>query len=186
MGRPRPQNNKMNRAAFLDRDGVVNRAIIREGRAVAPRSLEDFHFMPGIHVLTEKLRQAQYKIIVVTNQPDVFYGYVDRATVDEMHRIVRHELQIDDIRVCFHIDAHNCDCRKPKPGLLLSAAKDFDLDLRQSFIIGDTGRDMDAGKAVNCRTILLDGGYAQEHLENADDVIHSLYEVGDLILNVRT
>ena len=173
----------MNRAVFLDRDGVVNRPMIRNGRTFAPQALADFELMPGIHELTQALQQAQFKIVVVTNQPDVAAGKVDRSVVDEMHKIIRRELQVDDIRACFHVDADACDCRKPKPGLLLSAAKDFGVDLRHSFIIGDTWRDMAAGKAAQCRTILLDTGYADEHRENADAVAHSLPEAGELILN---
>ena len=172
----------MNRAVFLDRDGVINRPGIREGREVAPTRLEDFQFLPGIHDLVKVLRREGFRLIVVTNQPDVVYGRSGVETVEGMHRLVRSELEVDAIYVCFHVDADACDCRKPKPGLLLRAAKEFDIDLARSFIIGDTWRDMGAGRAAGCTTVLLTGNSNNAAAGQADCIVRSHREAGELIL----
>jgi D-glycero-D-manno-heptose 1,7-bisphosphate phosphatase len=160
---------------------VINQPDIREGRAVAPTRLEDFRFMPGIHDLVGRLRKESFKLLIVTNQPDVVYGRLEPGTVEKMHELVRKELQVDEIYVCFHVDADGCQCRKPRPGMLLTAAKDFNIDLSQSFIIGDTWRDIGAGKAAGCNTILLSSDCKQDHDGHADSIAHSLQAAGELI-----
>ena len=111
--------------------------------------------MPGIHDLVKVLRTEGFKLFVVTNQPDVANGRVKIETVEKMHQQVFEVLGVDKIYACFHVDSDGCKCRKPKPGMLLDAAADFGIDLEQSFIIGDTWRDMEAGKAAGCTTIFL-------------------------------
>ena len=173
----------MNRAVFLDRDGVINLPTYRDGRAFAPTRFTDFQFMPGIRELVEKVRNAGFRIVVVTNQPDVVNGKMSLETLQEMHDLIRNELRVDDVRVCLHVDGDDCGCRKPKDGMLRAAAGQFDVDLSHSFIIGDTWRDMGAGKAAGCTTILLDSGYAESHGDSADHVVRSLALAAELILN---
>ena len=170
---------------FLDRDGVINETDVREGRAVAPTRFEDFRFMPGIHELVKMLRAEEFKLIVVTNQPDAVHGGVERETIERMHQRVYEVLEVEKIYACFHVDSDGCECRKPKPGMLLEAAKDFHIELAQSFVIGDTWRDMEAGKAAGCTTILLSNGY-NGYKENCgdqiDSIVYSLREAGETIL----
>jgi D-glycero-D-manno-heptose 1,7-bisphosphate phosphatase len=180
----RDQDRGVNRAVFLDRDGVINRPDFKDGRVVAPIRLEDFHLMPGIHDLVDLLHRKNFKLVVVTNQPDVIQGRVKLETVEGMHELLQKELKVDRVYACFHVDADGCECRKPKPGMLLTAAKDFHIDLTRSFIIGDTWRDMGAGKAAGCATILLSTSYNRNDNggELADSIVESLHEAGDLIL----
>ena len=155
----------------------------REGRAFAPTNVQDFQFMPGIRELIERVRTAGFRVVVVTNQPDVAKGNMTLEALEEMHRILKRELPVDDVRMCMHVDLDSCECRKPKAGMLLEAAGTFDLDLQRSFIIGDTWRDMGAGKTASCTTILLDSGYGENHAEAADYVVQSLDQAARIILN---
>lgn len=173
----------MNRAVFLDRDGVINLPIYRDGRAFAPTRVADFQFMPGIQGLVEMVRNAGFRIVVVTNQPDVVNGKMSLATLQEMHQLLQRELRVDEVRACLHVDGDECECRKPKAGMLRAAAAQFNLDLPHSFIIGDTWRDMSAGKTAGCTTILLDSGYADKHGDSADHIVQSFDQAVEIILN---
>ncbi|MBI4356155.1 MAG: HAD family hydrolase [Candidatus Omnitrophica bacterium] len=173
----------MNRAVFLDRDGVINRAIMREGRPYPPASLEEFELLPGVGEAIAALRAAGYRVIVVTNQPDVAAGLRTREAVEAIHRHLRGTLAIDDLRVCYHVDADECACRKPKAGLLLEAARQWSLDLRQSVMVGDRWRDIAAGQAAGCRTILIAAAYRERQAESPDAVVNSLAEAAQLILS---
>ena len=149
----------MRRAAFLDRDGVLNRAIVRGGRPYAPRLLEDFVILPEASDAVGRLKSAGYLIIVATNQKDVGEGLVSRELVDAMHAKLSAAMPIDDIRVCTCID--ECPCYKPNPGMLLDAARDWNIDLSASVMIGDRWRDVGAGRNAGCLTIFIDRGYAE-------------------------
>jgi D-glycero-D-manno-heptose 1,7-bisphosphate phosphatase len=147
------------RAVFLDRDGVLVRADIRGGRACGPITMEDFALLPGILQPLEMLRSAGYLLIVATNQPSISRGELRWSTLERMHRMLKDAVPLDDIFVCPHSDEDGCACRKPKPGLLLNAARTHSIDLGQSFFIGDTGRDLEAGRLAGVETILLDREY---------------------------
>ncbi len=149
------------RAVFLDRDGVINRPIVRNRRPYPPRSLEEFVLLPGVPSSVSDLKKAGFLVIVVTNQPDVARGTQSRETVDLMHDRLRAELPLDEILVCWHDDLADCECRKPKPGLMLSAGHKFGIDMARSFMIGDRWRDVDAGSAAGCRSLLIDYGYSE-------------------------
>lgn len=115
-------SGKLGRAVFLDRDGVINRAIVRDGRPFSPIALEEFEFLPDVKPAIDRLKSAGYRLVVVTNQPDVATGAQRRAVVETMHDRIRRDLGIEDIKVCYHIDKDSCHCRKPRPGMLLEAA----------------------------------------------------------------
>ena len=132
------------RAAFLDRDGVLVVPTFRDGRRFAPTSLEEFAIYPGAAQSVMRLKQAGFKIVVVTNQPDVGAGLVERSVVEEMHARLKREMPLDDIKVCFHTTEQNCHCRKPKPGMLQAAAAELDLDLAESVMVGDRVSDIEA------------------------------------------
>ena len=162
----------MNRAVFLDRDGVINHNDVRDGRPVGPESLAQFVIIPGVREAIEAFHAAGFLVIVATNQPDVA-----RELVEAMHAQLRNNLKIDDIKVCVHAEADNCACRKPKPGMLLEAAREREISLPQSWMIGDRWRDVEAGKAAGCRTVFVDHGYVNEQSPREPDVIvHSLIE----------
>jgi D-glycero-D-manno-heptose 1,7-bisphosphate phosphatase len=143
------------RAVFLDRDGVLNANIERDGRPVAPWRLEDYEILSGVGEAVGELKRAGYITVVVTNQPDIATGRCSRATLDAMHEMLRRHVEIDDIRVCPHVDTDACACRKPKPGMLLDAAADHGIALDQSWLVGDRWRDVAAGHAAGCRSILV-------------------------------
>jgi D-glycero-D-manno-heptose 1,7-bisphosphate phosphatase len=172
----------VNKAVFIDRDGVLNRAVIRDGKPYAPEGLDDLELLPGVPEALDALRGAGFRLIVATNQPDVGAGRQTRATVEAIHDFMRATLPLDDIRVCYHTDADGCGCRKPKPGMLLDAALEWQVDLAASVMVGDRWRDIDAGKAAGCRTILVDSGYDERAAEGFDAAVSSLFDASRLIL----
>ena len=146
-------------AVFLDRDGVLNQAIVCNGKPGVPATLREFVIFPDAPARLEELRQRGFMLVVVTNQPDVARGRQSRENIEEMHTVLRKALPIDDILACFHDDADDCACRKPRPGLLLEAQRKHGIDLSRSFLIGDRWKDIDAGNSAGCRTVLIDYGY---------------------------
>lgn len=151
----------MNKAVFLDRDGVLNHSIIIDGKPYAPRTHEDFILNPDLQALS-RLRNLGYRLIVVTNQPDVANGLVSRQFVDELHALLEKAFPFDAILACFHNAAAQCDCRKPKPGMLHQARDAWNIDLSRSYMVGDRWRDVMAGEAAGCSTVFLDYGYTEE------------------------
>lgn len=148
------------RAVFLDRDGVLNETFVRDNRAYAPLTLHDFRLKEGVREQVARLRSLGFICIVVTNQPEVARGALDLGTLERMHDLLRTSVGVDDIYVCLHDPSEGCDCYKPKPGMLLAASKKWSVDLKHSFVIGDRWRDIEAGRAVGCYTILLDRPYS--------------------------
>ena len=176
----------MRRAVFLDRDGVVNRAFTRAGKPFPPATLAEFEILPGVAQAVRALRDAGLLVIVATNQPDVKKQIQSREVVDAMHEHMRAAIGCDDIKVCFHDDADACDCRKPKPGMLVEAAREWDIDLSKSFLVGDRWRDIAAGKAVGCRTYFIDYAYAEQRPGAPDEVVADLREAGASILRISS
>jgi D-glycero-D-manno-heptose 1,7-bisphosphate phosphatase len=165
------------RALLLDRDGVINRAIVSEGRPRPPSSANELEVMPGVTEALARSRSAGFLNIVVTNQPDVARRTQTRAAVEDMNRALMEALPIDDVFVCYHDDSDRCLCRKPLPGLLLQAAQTYDLELSVCYMIGDRWRDIDAGRAAGCRTVLIGNGYNERlPLQPPDLLAGSLLE----------
>jgi D-sedoheptulose 7-phosphate isomerase len=174
------------RAVFLDRDGVLNRAVVRNGRPHPPRSVTELEVIPDARGALKRLRDQGYKLLVVTNQPDVSRGVASKASVDAINEKLGAELDLDEFFVCYHTDSDHCECRKPKPGLLLDAARRHQIDLTESFMVGDRWRDVEAGQKAGCRTILIDGGYQERKPEQPPTVqVHSLQEAADWILHAN-
>jgi D-glycero-D-manno-heptose 1,7-bisphosphate phosphatase len=136
----------MRRAVFLDRDGVINAPAIREGRPYPPASVESLEILPGVREAVQRFKSAGFLIIVVSNQPDVARGTTSRSTVEAINSVLAQGLPIDEFRMCYHDAADACNCRKPKPGMLLDAAKKWHIDLAASFMVGDRWRDVEAGQ----------------------------------------
>ena len=151
--------SRLDRAVFLDRDGVINKASVRDGRPYPPKTLGELEIIPGAAAALGRLKRLGFRLIVVTNQPDVARQTQTRDGVEEIHRRIAAEIPIDEFLVCYHDDADGCGCRKPHPGLILAAAEKYGLDLDGCFLIGDRWRDVDAGHAAGCTTILIDYGY---------------------------
>jgi D-glycero-D-manno-heptose 1,7-bisphosphate phosphatase len=149
------------RAVFLDRDGVLNEAVIRNGKPTAPWSPEELVIARGARELLGQLKGEGFLLIVVTNQPDVRRGQTSQTAVEQIHRKLSRELPLDDFFTCLHDDSDGCSCRKPLPGLLRQAAAKYEIELGSSYLIGDRWRDVDAGAAAGCRTVLIDLGYRE-------------------------
>jgi D-glycero-D-manno-heptose 1,7-bisphosphate phosphatase len=174
------------RAVFLDRDGVLNEVVIQRGRPHPPASIQQLKLCADAALALARLKSAGFLLVVVTNQPDVARGHQTRAAVEAMNAAVASALPVDDFLVCWHDDRDACLCRKPKPGLLLDAANRHNIDLLQSFLIGDRWRDIDAGAAAGCRTVLLDHHYAERAPDSSPDFrTASLQEAADWILTRR-
>ena len=172
----------MKRAVFLDRDGVINKAVVRDGKPFPPDSLKELEILPGVVEALADLRAAGFVNVIVTNQPDVATGKQPREVVDAMHEFLMSHLALDAVKVCYHVDADACACRKPRPGMLIEAAGELGIDLAASFMIGDRWRDIGAGQAAGCKCFFLDYGYAEKRPEKPYVAVKSLLEAGDLIL----
>lgn len=168
---------------FLDRDGVLNQAIVREGKPYPPASLAETVLVNGAADSLARLKKRNFLLIVVTNQPDIRRGTASKQTLDEIHAFLAAELPLDDLFVCCHTDEDACSCRKPKPGLILEAANRHAIDLQRSYLIGDRWRDIDAGAAAGCRTIFIDHRYNERDPETLPDIrVSALSEAVDRIL----
>lgn len=172
----------MRRAVFLDRDGVINRALVRDGKPYPPANLSEMEILPGVPNALALLHQAGFMLVVVTNQPDVARGTTPKALVEEINNDLAGRLPIDEFRTCYHDSGDKCDCRKPLPGALLAAAKQHDIDLPKSYMIGDRWRDTEAGQRAGCQTIFIDYGYSEKQPESVNHRVHSLAEAAQIIL----
>jgi D-glycero-D-manno-heptose 1,7-bisphosphate phosphatase len=172
----------LRRATFLDRDGVLNRAIVRDGRPYPPATLEAFEILPGVRQAMQKLHNAGLLLIGVTNQPDVARGTQRREVVEAMHTRLLAAMPITAILVCYE-DDDNCPRRKPNPGLLLEAAATYGIDLTASFMIGDRWRDVEAGRRAGCKTVFIDLGYRERRPNpDADHRASDLPDAADWII----
>jgi D-glycero-D-manno-heptose 1,7-bisphosphate phosphatase len=171
-------------AIFLDSDGVLNNVIMRNGKPTAPTSLSELEIPNEVKPALEKLKAAGFLLICVTNKPDIERGLTTQAVVDAIYAKMRAALPLDDIFICYH---ENSDCYKPKPGLLLAAAKKYNIDLSKSFMIGDRWRDIGAGFNAGCQTVWIDRDYAEKKPDPpANATVHSLTEAMQWILMQRS
>jgi D-glycero-D-manno-heptose 1,7-bisphosphate phosphatase len=176
----------MNRAVFLDRDGVINRAVVRGGKPYPPATVEEFELLPGVEEACAILKGMGFLLVVATNQPDVGRGTQTKEDVEAMHATMRSRLPIDQVEVCYDPgQGIPSDFRKPAPGMLLRAARELRIDLPGSFMIGDRWRDIDCGAAAGCRTIFVDHGYDEALRQMPDFRVKSLREAADAIRNLE-
>lgn len=171
----------MKRAVFLDRDGVINRAIVRDGLPYPPANLSELIILPGVTEALEELHAANYLLIVVTNQPDVARGITKKADVEEINAHLLSRLSLDHIKVCYHDSVDGCFCRKPLPGALIDSGKEFQIDLSKSFMVGDRWRDIEAGQSAGCKTFFINYRYAEKQPETPDFIVSSLMEAQKII-----
>ena len=151
----------MRRAIFLDRDGTLNKAFIKNGLPFSPLSFSEFEILPGIKESILRFKKLNFVCLLVTNQPDVSRGKIKKNVVIQMNRLLKSEVKLDDIFVCYHDDLDNCECRKPKPGLLLDAGKKWNINLNKSYMIGDRWKDVQAGINAGCKTIFINNNYKE-------------------------
>jgi D-glycero-D-manno-heptose 1,7-bisphosphate phosphatase len=173
------------RAVFLDRDGVINEAVVRNGKPYPPDSLKAVKIPQEVLPALNELKKAGFLLIVITNQPDVARGTQTRENVSAIHSFLMSQLPLDEILVCDHDDSDDCSCRKPKPGLILQASEKYGIDLSSSFVIGDRWKDVAAGQQAGCKTIFRDLHYAEaKPSPPADLMVSSLDEAVSWILQM--
>lgn len=172
----------MKRAVFLDRDGVINAAFVVDGQPLPAKTLDQLEILPGVRGAIETLRSSEFEIVVVTNQPDVARGTLSKRMVGYIHTRLSEELGIHHFYTCFHDSADHCECRKPKPGLLMRASDELGLDLARSYMVGDRWRDIAAGQAAGCACFFIDYLYNEKQPQMPYKTISSLLEATQLIL----
>jgi len=174
----------MKRAVFLDRDGVINRPIVRDGKPYPPVSVEEFELLPGVAEACARLKAAGFLLVVATNQPDVGRGTLARETVEAMHAKMCAALPLDRIEVCYDPgQGIPSEFRKPAPGMLLRAAIELDIALSQSWMVGDRWRDVDCGANAGCRTVFIDLGYDEKLRATPEFRVSDLVGAAEVILH---
>ena len=172
----------MTRAVFLDLDGVLNHAYVRDGKPYSPDTVEEMIIVRDAASALGRLRQRGFRLIVATNQPDIARGRLTREQLDAMNAHLRANLPVDAIEICTHDDVDNCECRKPRPGLLLHAGHRDRIALGESFMVGDRYRDIEAGHSAGCRTVLIGDGYGESFKAQPDATFATLTEAADWII----
>jgi D-glycero-D-manno-heptose 1,7-bisphosphate phosphatase len=168
------KENFNNKAVFLDRDGVLNKVILKNGRPYPPSNILELKLCEGVKEGLYKIKSKGYLLIGVTNQPDVSRGKTTKEMVEEINNSLLRSLPLDDIKTCFHDDVDQCFCRKPKPGMIMESAIHKNIDLSKSYIIGDRKKDIDAGKNAGCKTIFIDYNYEEEKPQGYDLKVESV------------
>jgi D-glycero-D-manno-heptose 1,7-bisphosphate phosphatase len=182
MGKPEVEQ----RAVFLDRDGVINRAVVRNGHPYPPSGVEDFELYDDVADGCERLKSAKFLLVVITNQPDVGRGIQTRDAIEAMHAKLQLALPtLDRVEICYHAGENYgepCDCRKPRPGMILRAAAELKINLGASYVIGDRWRDIDCARAAGCRAIFIERGYREGLREAPDFTVASFNDAVSTIL----
>jgi D-glycero-D-manno-heptose 1,7-bisphosphate phosphatase len=172
----------LKKAIFLDRDGVINEAQIIDGIPNPPKNVREVRILPGVKKAVQYLKNANYEIIVVTNQPDIARGKIGLSAVDEINALLSAQLNITSFYICPHDDGDNCECRKPKSGLLLTAGNDLDINFEESFMVGDRWRDVAAGQGVGCKCFFINHNYTEKLPSLPYIEVKSLLEASKMII----
>ena len=177
----------MIKAVFLDRDGVINRSLVLNGKPFAPTHLKDFKILPGVSESLLNLKAGGYLTVVVTNQPDLSTGKQTWKSLNEIHAFLNSQCHSDMVKVCSHTNEDHCNCRKPNPGMLIEASVELGIDLSESYMIGDRWGDIEAGQRSGCKnTFFIDYGYTEKQPTGNFTVVKSLRECADIILKIQT
>ena len=170
-------------AVFLDRDGVLNQALIRDGKPFPPVSLADVEILPKMITALQRLANHGFVLIGITNQPDVARAAQTREVVESINQLIQSRMPVQELFVCYHDDFDECDCRKPKPGLIIQAAQKYDLDLSLSWMVGDRWKDIAAGQAAGTKTIFIDYHYNEVYVgQLADFSVEAPACIAEIIL----
>ena len=170
-------------AVFLDRDGVLNHPVIRDGKPYPPATVEALRIISGVEAACESLRSAGFLLVMVTNQPDIGRGSASALAVQAINSAVAKSLHLDAVKLCPHDDHHACSCRKPLPGLLLEAARDLAISLPSSYVVGDRWRDIEAGERAGCKTVFIDYNYQEKRPARPDFITASLAQATEWIVS---
>ncbi len=175
--------NEKKKAIFFDRDGVIVRSKVINGKPFAVRSINEFRILPYVIPLIDKLKKKNFLIFVVTNQPDLKTGKLKLQDLNLMHKQLLNKTKIDQIFVCPHNDADNCECRKPKIGLFIQASKVYNINFSKSYLVGDRKKDIEAGNISNCKTIFIDRNYKEEKPTNYNFKVSSFQKAISYIID---
>ena len=175
----------MNKAIFLDRDGVINQVYLFDGKPYPPKDLSELILLPKVAEALQLLKDAGYLLIVITNQPDVVRGKTKIESVETINQFLKDSLPIDDIFTCYHDDIEDCNCRKPKPGNILKAVDKHNINILSSFMVGDRWRDVEAGESAGCKTFFIDYSYQEKQPKIYSFKVKSLYEAAMIILEIN-
>lgn len=170
----------MKKAVFLDRDGVINPVVLKNGKPYPPLP-NDYSIFGNAPEAISKLKNAGYLVFIFTNQPDVTKKIITEEELSRIHHTVSQKLSIDEIVVCTHVEEDQCQCRKPRIGMLLYLQNKWDIDLCQSIVVGDRWRDIEAGTSAGCKTILIGDGYNEKKI-TASGQVDNILEASNLIL----
>jgi len=158
-----PVTEYKQKAIFFDRDGVLNELVSRDGSFFSPQTFRDFHIVADAKYVVNHVKNKGFLTIVISNQPDISRGKLKQSELDKMSTMLNDKLNIDDIFYCTHDDSNDTGCRKPAPGLFFTAQKKHNINFNESFMIGDTWKDVKAAKNAGiATTILLDTEYNQD------------------------
>jgi D-glycero-D-manno-heptose 1,7-bisphosphate phosphatase len=175
----------MKRAAFLDRDGVLNRAILIDGIPKPPTYVSDVEILPGVIEAIQILKNHDFVVVVVTNQPDVARGVTTQSQVESINAFIGVVTGIKHFYTCFHDDPDLCNCRKPAPGLIYSASQELGINVHDSFMVGDRWRDISAGQAAGCQTFFIDYSYSELKPKMPYRKVFSLLEAVNLMVGEK-
>ncbi|MGA2764786.1 MAG: HAD-IIIA family hydrolase [Spirochaetia bacterium] len=167
----------------MDRDGVLNKSVVVAGKPYPPSNLSELELSSGVENGCRALKSAGFLLIGITNQPDVARGKTDRKIVEEINGFLTDRLGMDSFQVCYHDDHDDCECRKPKPGMILAEAGRRGIDLDASFMIGDRWKDIEAGRRAGCRTVLIHNHYSEANRSSPTYTVNSFEEAVSVILS---
>jgi D-glycero-D-manno-heptose 1,7-bisphosphate phosphatase len=175
----------MNKAIFLDRDGVIIKSKIVNHKPFAYKTINEIKIITGVKKYISLFKKEGWKVIVITNQPDVKYGHNTFANVEKINKYLKNFLSIDEFYVCYHGNKDNCKCRKPKCGLFFKAKKKYDIDFNLSYMIGDRWSDVKAGNSAGCKTFFIDYFYNEKLAKNYTYKVKSFTEAAKIILKIK-
>ena len=169
-------NGDTKSAVFLDRDGVINKTVIKNGKPFAPTIIDDIQLLSGVVEAVRILDGLGFKLIIVTNQPDVAKGLITKHQLAEFHKKISRETGLRHFYVCIHDEEDQCECRKPKTGLFEEAAKDLGINFASSYMIGDRWKDVQAGQELGCSCFFIDNQYLERRPPPPFSTVRSLLE----------
>jgi len=176
---------KKNKAFFFDRDGILNKAVIKQLKPYSPRYPSELNLNYEFVKFIKKLKAKNFLIIVISNQPDVKNGKLTKYSLKIINSIIKRYFLIDEIYVCIHGKKDNCECRKPKPGMLKKASEKWNIDFKKSYFIGDRWKDISAGASMDCTTIFIDYNYNEPKPKFYDykfnNISKMIKEIGKII-----
>ena len=164
---------------FLDRDGIINDVVLRDSKVESPRTVSEFKIRPEFINFYKEIDTGGFNLFVISNQPDIARNKMDIKELEIMTEQLNSNFSFKEISYCIHDDSDNCNCRKPKPGMIISLLDKYNLQKEESILVGDSSKDISAGKNAGIKTVVLQTDY------NRDSDINSDFEVGSLTEIIR-